>query len=128
MTGLDRLPGISNYFIGRDRSKWRTKVPHYAKVGYEGVYPGIDLMFYGANQRQLEFDFIVAPGADPGAIQLGLEGAEGLEIDPTGDLVAHLPGGDMENWRTAPPPRRCSLPSWMPADPTSFTPRTWAEA
>ena len=95
MTGLGRLPGVSNYFIGRDRSKWRTKVPHYAKVGYEGVYPGIDLVFYGTNQRQLEYDFIVAPGADPGAIQLGLEGAEGLEIDPTGDLVAHLPGGEV---------------------------------
>ncbi len=49
MTGLARLPGVSNYFIGRDRSKWQTGVPHFAKVGYEGVYPGIDLVFYGAN-------------------------------------------------------------------------------
>ncbi len=95
MTGLDRLPGVSNYFLGRDRSKWRTGVPHYAKVGYEGVYPGIDLVFYGTNQRQLEYDFIVQPGADPARIRLAIEGAKRLEIDGSGDLVAHLPGGEV---------------------------------
>ncbi|MCH8197418.1 MAG: SBBP repeat-containing protein, partial [Proteobacteria bacterium] len=95
MTGLDRLPGISNYFIGRDRSKWRTNIPHYAKVGYEGVYPGIDLVFYGANQRQLEYDFIVAPGADPARIKLAIEGAKRLEIAKSGDLIAHLAGGEV---------------------------------
>ena len=62
--GLDQLPGISNYFIGNDRAKWRTDVPHYARIEYDGVYPGIDLVWYG-NQRQLEYDFVVAPGADP---------------------------------------------------------------
>ena len=95
MTGLDRLPGISNYFIGRDRAKWRTGVPHYAKVGYEGVYPGIDLVFYGANQRQLEYDFIVAPGAEPARIRLAIEGAKRLEIAKSGDLIAHLAGGEV---------------------------------
>lgn len=95
MTGLARLPGVSNYFVGRDRSKWRRGVPHYAKVGYEGVYPGIDLVFYGTNQRQLEYDFTVAPGADPGAIKLAFEGARRLEITDTGDLIAHLAGGEV---------------------------------
>ena len=95
MTGLDRLPGISNYFIGKDPKKWRTKVPHYARVGYEGVYPGIDLVFYGANQRQLEYDFIVAPGADPARIRLAIEGAKRLEIAKSGDLIAHLAGGEV---------------------------------
>ena len=64
VTGADELAGTSNYFIGNDPAKWRTNVPTYAKVKYEGIYPGIDLVYYG-NQRQLEYDFIVAPGADP---------------------------------------------------------------
>jgi hypothetical protein len=95
MTGLDALPGKSHYFIGRDRSKWLRNVPRYAKVGYEGVYPGIDLVFYGTDQRQLEYDFMVAPGADPSAITLGIKGAEGLEIDAGGDLVIHMIGGEV---------------------------------
>jgi len=61
--GLDELAGKSNYFIGNDPEKWHTNVPNYAKVEYREVYPGVDLVYYG-NQRQLEYDFIVAPGAD----------------------------------------------------------------
>ncbi len=60
VTGTDELAGTSNYFIGNDPAKWRTNVPTYAKVKYEGIYSGIDLVYYG-NQRQLEYDFIVAP-------------------------------------------------------------------
>lgn len=95
ITGLERLPGVSNYFIGRDRSKWRAGVPHYAMVGYEGIYSGIDLVFYGTSQRRLEYDFVVAPGADPSRIALSFEGAERLEIDAKGDLVAHLAAGEV---------------------------------
>jgi len=62
VTGLDEVPGKSNYFIGNDPKKWRTNVPNYGKVRYENVYPGVDLVYYG-NQRQLEYDFVVAPGA-----------------------------------------------------------------
>jgi hypothetical protein len=69
VTGLDELPGKTNYFIGNDPAKWRTNVPTYAKVRYENVYSGIDLVYYG-NQRQLEYDFVVSPGADPRAIRL----------------------------------------------------------
>src|SRR5947207_7339241 len=69
VTALDELPGKSNYFIGNDPKKWRTDVPTYGKVKYQGVYPGIDLVYYG-NQRQLEYDFVVAPGADRKAITL----------------------------------------------------------
>ena len=72
VTGLDELPGKSNYFIGNDPKKWRSNVPNYGKVKYEGVYPGIDLVYYG-NQRHLEYDFVVAPGADPAAIRLAIE-------------------------------------------------------
>ena len=64
VVGLEELPGKTNYFIGNDPKKWRTNVPNYAKVKYQGVYPGVDLVYYG-NQRQLEYDFVVAPGADP---------------------------------------------------------------
>src|SRR5438270_715493 len=64
VTGLDELQGKANYFIGKNPETWRTNVPTYAKVHYQNVYPGIDLVYYG-NQRQLEYDFILAPGADP---------------------------------------------------------------
>src|SRR5262249_10257589 len=59
-SGIDELPGKANYFIGKDPSKWRTGVPTYAKVRYEQVYPGVDLVYYGS-QHQLEYDFVVAP-------------------------------------------------------------------
>jgi len=87
VVGLDELPGRSNYFIGNDPKKWRTNVPSYARVKFEGVYPGVDLLFYG-NQRQLEYDFVVAPGADPNQIKLSFAGADGLRVDTaSGDLV-----------------------------------------
>ena len=92
VAGVDELPGKANYFIGNDPSKWRTNVPTYAKVRYSDVYPGIDLVYYG-QQQQLEYDFIVAPGADPGRIALGFDGANDLEIDAQGDLVLHTAAG-----------------------------------
>ena len=92
--GLEELPGKSKYFLGNDPSKWRTNVPHYAKVQYKDVYPGVDLVYYG-NQRQLKYDLIVAPGADPEAIQLAFEGEENLEIDAQGDLVLDSDGGQV---------------------------------
>src|SRR5882762_643283 len=94
LSGLEEQPGKTNYFIGRDRSKWRTDVPTYAKVHYRNVYPGIDLVYYG-NQRQLEYDFVVAPGADPKKIVLGFKGADKVEIGAEGDLVLHAAGGDI---------------------------------
>jgi hypothetical protein len=98
INGLDELPGKANYFIGRDPKKWRTNVTTYAKVHYRAIYPGIDLVFYG-NQRQLEYDFVVAPGADPLAIALGFEGAERIEIDAAGDLVLHTGAGAIRQRR-----------------------------
>ena len=89
VVGIDELPGKSNYFVGADPTKWHTNVPHYAKVKYTGVYPGIDLVFYG-NQRQMEFDFIVAPGADPSVIQIAFEGADKVETNNQGDLVLRI--------------------------------------
>ena len=62
---LDKQPGISNYFIGNDPSRWRTNIANYGKIALRDVYRGIDLIFY-SNQRQLEYDWVVSPGADPG--------------------------------------------------------------
>jgi hypothetical protein len=84
--GEDELPGKSNYLTGDDPGNWRTEVPNYGKVRYKELYSGIDLVYYG-NGRQLEYDFIVAPGADSQAIRVGLEGAESAAITPDGDLV-----------------------------------------
>jgi hypothetical protein len=89
MTGVDRLPGIGNYFIGNDPTKWRTSIPHFAKVRYQSVYRGIDLVFYG-DQHQLEYDLIVAPKADARKIRIGFDGADGVEIDPHGDAVLRV--------------------------------------
>jgi hypothetical protein len=86
MVGHDQLPGNVNYFIGGDPSKWRTNIPTYKKVEYKNVYPGIDLVYYG-NQGQLEYDLIVAPGADSKQITLAFEGAEEINVDKHGDLV-----------------------------------------
>ncbi len=94
--GRDDLPGKSNYFIGSDPRRWRTDVPQFARVHYDHVYPGIDLTYYG-NQRQLEYDWIVSPGADPGAIGMTFEGALNLSIDAGGSLVLALPGGEVVN-------------------------------
>src|SRR5438094_3145206 len=92
LNGREELPGKANYLIGKDPAKWRTNVPTYAKVHYHAVYPGIDLVYYG-NQRQLEYDFVVSPGADPERIVLGFQGGERLEINAEGELVLHAAGG-----------------------------------
>jgi YD repeat-containing protein len=82
----DELPGKINYFIGNDSTKWHTNIPIYKSIIYQGLYPGIDLKVYGTN-RQMEYDFIVHPGADPKAISLAGEGIEGLEVDAEGNLI-----------------------------------------
>jgi hypothetical protein len=94
VSGLEKLPGKSNYFVGNDPEKWHANLPHYARVHYQNVYPGIDLAYYG-KQRQLEYDFIVKPGADPNQIRLGFDGAKEIWIDENGDLVLTTEGGDV---------------------------------
>ncbi len=106
LAGLEELPGKSNYFIGNDPKKWRTGVPAYAKVQYKQVYPGVDLVYYG-NQRELEYDFVVRPGADPKVIRLAVVGGgtvrpqlgavrePPLRIDADGDLVIETDGGEL---------------------------------
>ncbi|OXM14422.1 SBBP repeat-containing protein [Paenibacillus herberti] len=84
--GLDRLSSTSNYFKGNDPVKWHNTVPNFGKIKYSGLYPGIDMLFYGT-EHELEFDFIVAPGADPQHIVLEFEGADELSIDDDGNLL-----------------------------------------
>jgi autotransporter-associated beta strand protein len=93
-TGQDPVAGTSNYLVGSDPGQWHTDIPNYSQVTYQGVYPGIDLTYYG-NQRQLEYDFTVAPGADPGAILLRFQGDQSVTLDEQGDLVLHTGGGDV---------------------------------
>jgi hypothetical protein len=92
VVGREELPGKANYFIGNDPAKWRTNIPTYKKVAYTDIYPGIDLIYYG-NQRHLEYDLVVNPGADPTQIVLGFDGADRLEVDAQGDLVLHTAAG-----------------------------------
>jgi hypothetical protein len=98
MVGLEAFPGKVNYIKGSDPKLWRTNIPTYAKVKYESVYPGVDVVYYG-NQQRLEYDFIVAPGGDPQQIRLSYAGAETLEIDAQGDLVARVDGREIRQHR-----------------------------
>jgi len=86
VSGLDRLPGESNYLIGNDRTKWHTGIGSFSHVRYEEVYPGIDLVYYG-NRGQLEYDFVAAPGSDPSRIRLRFTGARQMHVAANGDLV-----------------------------------------
>ena len=93
-----RLLGVVNYFKGKNPARWRTGVPTYARVRQAGVYPGIDVTYYG-RPGALEYDFEVAPGATPSAIALRLTGARGLGLDRTGDLIAWTAAGVVREHR-----------------------------
>jgi hypothetical protein len=95
---FDRQPGISAYFIGNDPSRWLPEVPHYAGVRYRSIYRGIDLLYY-ANGGEIEYDFVVAPGGDPGRIRLAYEGAGNPRVDEAGDLIISTGMGDLRQRR-----------------------------
>lgn len=93
ITGTDQLPGKTNYLRGNDSKKWNLNITNYAKVRYKNIFDGIDLVYYG-NQGQLEYDFLVAAGADAKAIHLAFKGARGIRVDRhTGDLVVNMGQG-----------------------------------
>ena len=81
-----RLDGVTNYLVGADPSDWKKGVPSYDSVRYPGIYSGIDLVFHGG-QRKLEYDYVVAAGADPGTIAIGFDTHGSVRVDPSGDLV-----------------------------------------
>ena len=96
--GLDELPGKSNYIIGKRPENWRTNIPNYRKVVRRGIYHGIDLIYYGT-QRQLEYDFVVSPGANPRLIQLDFRGAASLRTDSAGNLIVNVADGELRMQR-----------------------------
>jgi len=94
-TGEDLQPGRVNYFLGNDRAKWHTNVPTYRRVRYKNLYPGIDLIYYG-NHRELEYDFAIAPHADPGSIEFEVRGARQIELGSDGNLIVTMSGGQLQ--------------------------------
>jgi hypothetical protein len=93
-TGLERQPGASHYLKGNDPSQWKRDVPLFGKVRYESVYPGIDVVYYGADGK-LEYDFVVAPGTDPSQIAIAFSGVDGMRLDDDGNLVLDAKGGQV---------------------------------
>jgi hypothetical protein len=93
--GIDRLPFNSNFFIGNDPSGWRTDVPNFAEVAYEGLYEGIDLVYHQA-PGGLKYEFVVHPGADPRSISLSYEGVDSLRVDDAA-LIAVTPLGEVHD-------------------------------
>jgi uncharacterized repeat protein (TIGR01451 family) len=93
-SALELLPGRTFYLRGEDPTGWRTNVPSWGRVQYRGIYPGIDLVFYG-RQNELEYDFTVAPGADLGAIRLDVSGALAMRVDSQGNVVLTTETGEV---------------------------------
>jgi FIMAH domain-containing protein/beta-propeller repeat-containing protein len=92
--GRHMLPGVTNYLIGNDPRQWRTGLRSFAEVEYRDVYPGVDLVYYG-NQRRLEYDFIIAPGADYRVIGLTFRGSTRVSLDAHGNLVLATDAGNL---------------------------------
>ena len=94
ISGIDPQPGVSSYFIGNDPSKWKTAIPHFNRVKVAEPYPGIDLVFYG-NKQQLEYDFAIAPGADPNQIRLQANGVRAVALDGQGNAILNTAAGNV---------------------------------
>jgi hypothetical protein len=92
--GLARQAGVTNDFVGNGSSRGHTGIANYAEVAYDGIYRGVNLIYHG-DQQQLEYDFVVQPGANPGAIRLSFQGGTGKSLDAQGNLVLHTSGGDL---------------------------------
>jgi hypothetical protein len=90
--GLEQQIGKSNYLIGNDPRNWHSNIPHFGKVEYRGIYPGIDLVYYG-QKGSLEYDFRLAPGADVGLLAMRFEGVSHLETTPRGDIFSIVGDG-----------------------------------
>ena len=92
--GENRLPGMTNYFMGKDPARWHSAIPNYARVRYRNVYPGVDVVYYG-KQRELEFDLKLAPRANPANIKMQFDGAALIRVDDSGDLVLETGSSQM---------------------------------
>jgi hypothetical protein len=94
--GRDELRGKTNYLLGNDPQQWHRNVPNYAAAEYQALYSGVDAVFHDSQardqRRRLEFDFEVAPGADPGRVALQVDGARRLRLSRAGDVLVGLDG------------------------------------
>jgi Tol biopolymer transport system component len=95
LDGIEHLEGKANYFIGNNPANWRREVPLYSGVQYQGVYPGIDLLFRG-DGNELEYDFLIAPTGNPNLIRLHYSGATEIDLDPGGNLIIHTERGQVQ--------------------------------
>jgi hypothetical protein len=95
VSGVDELPGKAHYFRGRDPKTWRANIPTYARVQYRDLYPGVNLVYYGNDEQQLEYDLLVEPGGNPKHIVLSFDGVEGLDLTPAGDLLLRAGGREI---------------------------------
>lgn len=140
VTALDKLPGVSNYYIGNDPKKWRTGIPTYSRVEYQNVYPGVDIVYYGS-QQQLEYDFVVAPGAEPGRIQMNFStAAEKVRarrgarkrveprISANGDLLIETAAGEMRFHAPVVYQTASAAANWTPRDPGQGNMRQYVQA
>jgi hypothetical protein len=94
MTAVEEQLGKINYLIGSDPKSWHVNIPTYASVKQQSLYPGVDVVYYGT-QQQLEYDFVVSPGADSRAIALKFSGADKVRLDENGNLIASVAAGDV---------------------------------
>lgn len=91
---VEPLAGKTNYLVGNDPAKWKTGISNYARLRYEELYPGIDLVFYG-NDNELEYDLVVSPGSDPAIVRMTMDGARDLTVAGNGDLVGRAASGEL---------------------------------
>lgn len=96
--GIGRLSSVSNYYLGNDPKRWRQDVPHYGRVKFGGVYPGIDVVYYGCEGR-LEYDFVVQPWGDASRIRLAFSGMDSMRVEESGDLVLTAQGQEIRQQR-----------------------------
>ena len=98
--GSEVQEGATNYFMGNDPARWRTGLEGYARVRYPGLLPGVDVVYYGAGHRRLEYDLVLAPGTDPKSVALEFEGTSAVTLEPDGSANLHVTGGTI----VQPPP------------------------
>lgn len=104
VTGLEKLPGATNYFVGSVPTRWKKNVANYAKIRYQGVYPGIDVLYYYGKDHELEYDFVVQPAARPSDIRILLSGVgrtRTAQMDSQGDLPLRIRDGEVRLHRPA---------------------------
>jgi hypothetical protein len=98
VSGRSELSGRVNYLVGNNPAQWQTRVPAYARVAAENIYPGVNVVYYG-NERQLEYDLDLAAGVDPKTVVLHFEGADKISVNATGELVVNLNGEEIVQHR-----------------------------